>query len=116
METGLQLLEGGTEPAEDHRPAAPALDATGDAADPVVHVLDGVGGREGALEVLRDPQLLDREQLIEALAERLGGARVIGREASGQGLEAALRGLARGGGSRLSDAGCPDTIRGGAVI
>ena len=96
MEAGLELVEGGANPSEDHRPAAPVLHAAGDPADAVVDVLDGVGRRERALEVLGEPELLGGEQLVEAFADRRSGTRMLVSETTRQRLEAAPRCLDRG--------------------
>src|SRR5690606_39485958 len=95
MEAALQLVEGGANPAEDHRAAAPALHAAGDPADAVVDVLDGVGGRQRSFELVGEAELLDGEELVEALADGRGGARVFACEGAGERLEAPLRGLRR---------------------
>ena len=61
-------------PAADHALASPPLDVAADAPKRAVHVLDGVGRREGAAERGRQPEPQHGERLIEALAKTSGGA------------------------------------------
>jgi hypothetical protein len=62
------------DPAADHPLASPPLDVAADAPKRAVHVLDGVGRREGAAERGRQPEPQHGERLIEALAKTAGRA------------------------------------------
>ena len=57
------------DPASDHPLASPSLDVAADSPKGAVHVLDGVGRREGAAESGRQPEPQDGERLVEALAK-----------------------------------------------
>jgi hypothetical protein len=84
------LLQGGGDPAHEHRPVAPAAHVVREPADAAVEVLDRVRRAQRAVERAGHPEALERERLVEAFAQGRGRAGVRALEPGRELLEAAL--------------------------
>src|SRR6516165_11337309 len=84
------FLQGGGDPAHEHRPVAPAAHVAREAADAAVEVLDRVRRAQRAVERAGHPEALERERLVEAFAQGRGRAGVRALEPGGKLFEAAL--------------------------
>src|SRR5215468_3247686 len=89
-EAASDLLQAGSDPADEHAAVAPAPDMADEVPDQAVEILDRVRAPQRPVQRPRDAQALQREGLVEPFAQGRRRAGVGGVEPGGELEEAAL--------------------------